>query len=390
MRPNDRKRQNILVLPAWYPSDHNPVMGTFVREHTKAAAKFHNVTVLYASLGRLAKGRIWEVSSDRDEDGIRTVRVHWRDLPTPLTSMLVHMWVLFAASRYLRRTGYQPDVIHAHIFTMAPFAVGLGKLMRVPVVITEQASSFPRGHVKGKMLQVVKLAYRSAAMILPVSSWLQESMQSVGIRGKFRVIPNTVDLGLFFPSSKEVTAEVSHPLPQLLTVGLLTEPKGIPYLLQAIRIVKEHGKRFHLDIVGDGAQRAEYEQLAMELGVQDWVTFHGLKGKSEVAHMMREAAFYLQPSLWETFCVAIIEAMACGKPVIGTQIPVFLEKIGSDMGILVPPSDAEQLAAAIEEMLDSYQEYDGEAISRYVAMRFSQEEVGKMLSDVYDEVRRKR
>jgi glycosyltransferase involved in cell wall biosynthesis len=299
--------------------------------------------------------------------------------------MLIHMLVVVAAGRYLKRTGFQPDIIHTHIFVMAPFALGLSKLMRVPLVITEQASSFPRGQVRGRMLQIVKIAYRYAAMILPVSAWLQESMQSVGIRGRFRVIPNTVDLNLFFPERKKA---VRSSLPRLLIVGLLTEPKGIPYLLEALHIVKGKGKRFHLDIVGDGAQRAEYEQLAEDLGLQDVVTFHGLKGKQEVAHMMRQSSFYLQPSLWETFCVAIIEAMACGKPVIGTQIPVFLEKVGPNMGLLVPPRDSVQLAAAIETMLDRYTDFNGSEIARHIGERFSHEAVGKLLSDVYDDVLR--
>ena len=84
--------------------------------------------------------------------------------------------------------------------------------------------------------------------------------------------------------------------------------------------------------------------------------------------------------MWETFGVVYIEAMACGKPVIASDIGGPKEIITPDTGILVPPGNSEALSKAIEFMLDNCSSYSAEKISQYAKERFSYETVGKMLS----------
>jgi glycosyltransferase involved in cell wall biosynthesis len=254
------------------------------------------------------------------------------------------------------------------------------------MVITEHTSHFPRGAVRRQRLLDVKSSFRRASLILPVSSFLQKSMQSYGITGRFRVIPNSYDSDLFLPAQAPKGPSGTRAVPRLLTVGLLTEPKGIPVLLRAVHLVKAGGKRFHLDIVGDGSMRADYEQLSAELGLRDEVTFHGMKDKGAVAKFMQQCDFYVQASLWETFGVTVVEALACGKPIVGTQIPAIEEKVSDKAGILVPADDAEAFSAAIESMLESYSSYDTAQIAEYAREHFSHEAVGKALSEVYAEV----
>lgn len=105
---------------------------------------------------------------------------------------------------------------------------------------------------------------------------------------------------------------------------------------------------------------------------------------------MGEAAVYqgcgIQPSLYEIFGVTYIEAMACGKPVVASQLPALQEKITEDRGILVPPKDANALADAIDYMLDHHQDYSPRKIRGYVKDEFSYEVVGKKLNDIYREI----
>ena len=114
--------------------------------------------------------------------------------------------------------------------------------------------------------------------------------------------------------------------------------------------------------------------------------FHGAKPKEEVAEFMKRCDFFVQPSLWETFGVVYIEAMACGKPVIACDIPGPDEFINGDVGVLVPPKDVDALAKAIEFMLDHSGDYSSEYIANYVRERFGYEVVGKRLDEVYHEV----
>ncbi|MGD8815288.1 MAG: glycosyltransferase [Anaerolineales bacterium] len=381
------QRLNVLFLPGWYPSEENPVAGTFIREHARAAARYHNVTVLYVTRTQTGPRGKWQIQSDKVEEGIRTVRVSWREFPVPKTALLLHLWIMAAAYRYIRRSGFSPDIIHAHIYFMAFAAVLLGKFFRKPVVITEQSSQFLRGCVPESKLVDLRRHFQHMAMILPVSAWLQESMQSFGIVGKFQVVPNTYDASIFFPSTDALKSSKGQSIPRLLTVGLLSEPKGIPVLLRALHEVQQTDTHFQLDIVGDGPMRSDYERLSIELGLQEKVTFHGMKDKAIVAKMMQRCTFYVQASLWETFGVTVVEAMACGRPVVATEIPTMEEKVDVSSGVLVPAGDEMALASAIREMLGSYQSYDGKQIATQAFNLYSHAAVGKALNVIYTKVR---
>lgn len=386
----ENARLNILVLPGWYPSQANPTAGAFIREQARAAARYHDVTVLYATRVHDGPRGRWRVDSDRIEEGIRTVRLSWRELAIPRTALAFHLYVMAAAFRYIRHSRFSPDIIHGHVYFMAPAAVFLGWMFRRPVVITEHSSRFLFGESPKSVHLGVRNSFRRASMILPVSTYLQDAMESQGIVGRYRVIPNTYDPEVFFPPPDTPERKQDQDVPRLLTVGLLAEPKGLKVLLRASHEAVQDGARFHLDIVGDGPMRSECEKLRNELGLGRVVKFHGFKEKGEVARLMRRCSFYVQASLWETFGVTIVEAMASGKPIVATRIPTFEEKIGRNAGILVPPNDAPGLAKAIKKMLLNINSYDAHEISAYAFERFSYDAVGKALSAAYLDSHRRR
>ena len=219
-----------------------------------------------------------------------------------------------------------------------------------------------------------------ASLVLSVSEHLKRHIETYGIRGRFKVIPNMVNTDIFYPSP---TRRKGRGKKNILLVTTLNPKKGVPYLLRALSKVMEVRSDFVLDIVGDGPNRSEYEALTKELGLDDTVRFHGLKLLGEVAQLMRNCDFFVQASLWETFGVVYIEAMACGKPVIATDIGGPDEIITADTGILVPPRDIKALAEAIEYMLDNHTNYSPEKIAQYAREQFSYETVGRRLSQVY-------
>ena len=220
-----------------------------------------------------------------------------------------------------------------------------------------------------------------ARAVLPVSDVLQRNLEGYGIRNNFHIIPNVVNTELFCPSSLERRGDRKK---RLLLVAIFSQRKGIPYLLEALNLVRRERDDFVLDIVGDGPQRSEYEQMAAELGLQENVVFHGRQ--PEVYSFMKNCDFFVMPSLYENFGVVYIEAMACGKPVIASDIPGPSEFINKDVGILVPPKDVTALAGAMDFMLDHYTDYSPERIRSYVEDRFSYQVVGKRLDEIYRQV----
>ena len=224
----ENKRLKILFLPIWYPSDENRVAGIFIREHAQAAALHNDVTVLFSEKAAKQVIGLYQIVSDRIENGIRTIRVRHKGLPVPIISFFIYFWSLFKNLRKLMREGWRADVIHAHSYFVGVPAVILGKIYKIPVVITEHWSGFPLRILRKTSIFSARFAMNSADMILPVSHNLKDAIKSYGVRNKFRVIPNVIDTETFFPSTLQHRNEKKR----ILLVALLTPIKGIPYLFQ--------------------------------------------------------------------------------------------------------------------------------------------------------------
>jgi glycosyltransferase involved in cell wall biosynthesis len=133
----------------------------------------------------------------------------------------------------------------------------------------------------------------------------------------------------------------------------LVEPKkGLSVLLKAMEVLKRrHGMPpCRLVIVGDGPAREELELLRDRLGLASWIVFVGTR--RDIPQVLRSLDIFVLPSLYEGFGIAILEAMAVGKPVIATRvggIPEFV--IPGETGVLIEPGNADMLADAIESLL---------------------------------------
>lgn len=381
----ERRRLRVLFLPAWYPEADNPIRGVFVREHARAAQLYDDVVVMYPEpvAGRL-RG-FYDIRDDI-EDGIRTVRVRYWRPRSPVVAALVSMYAQWSAMNRLMRQGFRPDVIHAHVYYAGTRAALLGRLYKIPVVLSEHSTAFPRRTLTWWQRLHARFAMRAVQRVLPVSESLRAAIQAYGISARFEVIPNVVSTELFTPEPSSVLTQGSRGPKRLLTVSLLRPQKGVPYLLEALYELRQRRTDVVLDIVGDGESRQEYEELVTRLGLGDVVRFHGMKPRAETAEFMRRCDIFVLPSLFETFGVVLIEALASGKPVVATDSGGPGEIINDAVGRLVAPGDAAALAAALDEMLDAYGEFDAERLAAYARDRYSPESVGRRLHEVYGAV----
>lgn len=380
------ERLRILHIAGWYPSRKNPVAGVFVREHVKATALYNDVVVLYSEGVDCGIRGSYEIE-DNLEDGIRTLRLRHRKSPIPKTTYFIYLWTIFRAFRKLVKEGSKPDVVHAHVYSAGVPAALIGKCYGLPVVVTEHSTAFPRKLIRGFEKLKAKFAFERADVVCPVSEDLKRHIEAYDIRAHFRVVPNVVDSSLFAPGDRTSTREDNRKC--LLLVALLDPKKGVPYLLEALALLREKRDDFVLDIVGDGPNRAEYEELARKLGLQEVVRFHGLKTKQEVAEFMRKADVFVLPSEWENLPSVIIEAMASGLPIVATNVGGIPEMVDDGAGILVRPRDSEALAKAIDCLLDHLQEHVPETIAQYAQAHYSYQAVGRELDRIYRAVLRK-
>lgn len=405
----------ILSIPAWYPSEINPFAGSFIREHAKAISIFNDVIVMYAYPDPSPSPRRLFRVADTIESEIRTIRIryggfffyYWRKLfkkkfnarytgdsskrsakslkfvlrfPFCLLEEIFYIFALLVGFRKLIKEGWHPDIIHANVLKAAFASVFISRIYSIPMVVTEHATEIATHSLTYYDRMKLSFSYNRAKFILPVSRDLQSSIINYyGIKTPSKTVPNVVNIDKFSLSFKSEKTK-GTPIKMLL-VGFQTPRKGIPFLLKALSHLKTIRHDFFLDIVGDGPNKYEYEEMSKNLGLKDVVKFHGTQ--QEITGFIKDCDFFVLPSLYENFGVVYIEAMACGKPVIATSAGGPSEFIDNSLGRLVPPSDMNALIEAIEFMLDNYMKFQPQFISTYVQNRFSYQAVGRQIDEIY-------
>jgi glycosyltransferase involved in cell wall biosynthesis len=365
--------RTVLVLPGWYPTARQPFLGPFTRDHARAAAAFGHRMAVFVDEGPSEDTQgLYALREERDGP-LRVFRFTYR----PRIGKLVELPAMLLLARRLAREGTPVDLVHAHIHRMAWPAAILAALLRRPFVVTEHSSEWPQGTITPQALRRARIAFPRAALICPVNERLRRAIQSYGVRGRFRVVPNTVDTEVFHPPDRfdEVPT-------RFINVALHVEVKALDVLLRAFAQVAGTRADVRLDLVGVGPLTSELQALAAKLDLGDRVRFAGRRTPSEIADALRASHVFVLSSLSENMPLALLEALCCGLPVAATDVGGIPEAVGND-GELAPAGDPDALARVIAEVLDRYERFDRPDIARRAAARWSFEAVGGVWDEIY-------
>jgi len=196
--------------------------------------------------------------------------------------------------------------------------------------------------------------YSRADKIIAVSGGVKKTLiEAFGIKEeKIQIIYDPCDINKVKERSCEL---VDHPwfneeLPIIITVGRLMKAKGQWHLIRAFAIIRSEMK-CRLVILGEGKLRNQLEQLTRDLGIDEDVAFLGWQ-ENPYKYVARSTIFAL-PSIWEGFGIVLVEAMACGIPVVAFDCESGPTEIleGGEYGLLVPVGDEEALAATVSKLL---------------------------------------
>ena len=147
--------------------------------------------------------------------------------------------------------------------------------------------------------------------------------------------------------------------------------------------MKDNNIAYQAVLIGDGMDFEAMKQRAASLQLKDRVTFTGMLQGQELVDVLASGDFLVLSSNYENMPVVILEAFACGLPVVSTNVGGISEIVNESNGLLVPPHDAEKLADAMQKMLESYQNYDANTLRDSIIKKFSNEAVGKLLNSLY-------
>jgi len=236
-----------------------------------------------------------------------------------------------------------------------------------------------------------KIACKSAKKIITVSNGTAVSlMNSHGLpSNKIKVIYSGVDLEKF-KDKREIPKKHKIDKGYLLFVGRIVPRKGIEYLLHAFKLIRKQKEKVKLLIIGQG-EKAYQElliKLTKQLKIENDVYFLKNVTDEDLPAFYHNASLFVFPSLVEGFGLVCLEAMACGKPVVASNIPGVREVvIHGKTGILVPPRNPAKLAEAILGLLndESIKNKLGKnALSR--SKQFSWEKTAKEVYRCYREM----
>ena len=166
---------------------------------------------------------------------------------------------------------------------------------------------------------------------------------------KITVINNGIDLTLFSPEIKSFSKAIVLGM-QSRIVSL----KDHATLLKALALLQEQhpGLSLQLKIAGDGGLLVSMQQLAKQLGISDKIEFTGTLNETELVNFLQSLDIYIHASLGETMSTAIMQAMACGLPVIASDVPGINNMIEKDItGVLIPAKNEAALANALYELI---------------------------------------
>jgi glycosyltransferase involved in cell wall biosynthesis len=372
-----------LFLTHWYPTPEMPVNGNFIREHARAVALFQPVTVIHIQ-GVDANLRQNYAFERCVEGNLTEIHLKYRKGPLPRLTWLRRLRGVDHIFRGLMGTNCRPDVIHANVFSSADLAAYLSFRYKIPAVLTEHATSYPRRLFGPFQAFKIRFYNNRLARIMPVSEDLARHMQAYGITTRMQVVPNVVDTSQFHPPVLEKHRD--RPIAQILVVARLDPIKGLEDLLAALARLAGRGIKFTAGLVGDGPERQSLQMLAKQLNLEDRLTFYGVKSRGEIAEMLRQVDLFALTSYWENQPVVLLEALASGLPVVAARVGGIPEFVKPERGVLIEPGNVQSIADGLMAVMDHLDDYDSQAIARFARENFSYEVVGRQFSQVYAEV----
>lgn len=351
------------------------MFGLFVQRHAEAAALNNDVGVIYVHADENVNDR-FEVER-KTENGVDTIRIYYKKPKSKILSLIR----FFNANKLALKQLQKPDLIHVHVLTRCGVIALWQKIVHgTPYIITEHWSRYLPGNDFSGFLRKIatKIVVKNATTVTTVTENLAKAMQNHGLKNRnYVVLPNVVDVNLFKPTDKHNSRV------KIVHVSCFEDKsKNISGLIDALAILESRNIEYQGVLIGEGMDLEAMKAYAAEKLKQENVRFTGLLQGQALADELASGDFLVLSSNYENMPVVILEALACGLPVVSTNVGGIKEMIDNECGILVPAKDTERLADAMQTMIENH-DYDANSLRNKVLRKYSYEAVGQFLDNIY-------
>ena len=262
----------------------------------------------------------------------------------------------------------------------------LWKKYKLPYIISLRGSDVPGYSERFTFLYkfitpIIKKIWKNAYFVIANSQGLCELALKSAPQKEIGVIYNGIDINEFFPDLSKKNKDLFT----IICVSRVTPRKGIRFLIQAFDILLKRYDYLRLVIVGDGNERVSLEDLVQGLGIKDKVVFTGPIAHDNVWEYYQKASIFVLPSLNEGMSNTMLEALACGLPLLATDTGGTRELVTDNKnGFIIKMKDFNDLAEKIEKfLLDKNLEERMGKESRLLAEKLSWETVAREYTDLY-------
>ncbi len=381
----------VLFLPRWYPHRQDPMPGLFIQRQAESLTSFCDVAVLYVQAEKDCPNKI--EAEFAEENKVRVLRVYYQsslsksELLRKIFDFYRFYKVLFRSLKSI--SGFQPDLIHAHILTrMGWMAMRIAIKRNIPYLISEHWSRYFQENLKFRgMLKklLTRITVKNAAAVLVVSEKLKQAMWSQGLKnGHYHIVPNIIDPQVFHV----IPMEHDSIKKRMIHISCFEDrSKNISGFLNAVKSLWEERQDFECLLVGEGPDLQEMQEYASFLRLSEHcVRFTGLITGEPLVELINRADFLVLSSHFETFGSVVVESLSCGTPVLATPVGIVPEIIHGGNGMIAASSKVEDLTPCLHHMLNECRKYDRQQIRDGIAERFSPVTVGKLLQGIYMEI----
>ncbi len=352
------RRINLLTVTSLYPNQAMPTHGVFVENRLTQLVASSSValrvvapvpwfpfrTARFGAYARFAR-----VPAEELRHGIPISHPRYPVLPKLGMSLAPFSLYAALASHVgrLMRDGHNFDLIDSHYFYPDGVAATLlGRRFGRPVVITARGSDLNLIADYALPRRMIRWAAEHAAGLITVSRALEQRLLALGVAAdKIRVLRNGVDLELFHPPGRAAArARLGLDGPTLLSVGNLVANKGHDLVIRALASLPEH----RLLIAGTGPEAAALDALSRRLGVAQRVRLVGAVPHAELGQYYGAADALVLATEREGWPNVLLEAMACGTPVIATAVGGVPEIVAApEAGLMLEERSAAAIAVAV-------------------------------------------
>ncbi len=374
----------ILLISRGIPTRDNPQWGCFEKDQAEALSSHGHEVIVVSVDGRFNIKKRKVGYTEVRINGVDYVDLYifpyalFKVLGEKLSTHLILKFCKIAFNRIFKRIYKKygkPDIIYSHFYFNTAYVIGLKSKYGVPVIGIEHAGMYNNDKLPYKYSYFGKIAYKSADAIISVSETLKDRIWYHFKRDSY-VVHNAIGSEFKFKNSKPDKFT-------FITVASLLHLKGLDLLVPAFKLAGIPFDKWKMYIIGDGPEYGNLSKQIHESGFQDNIFLLGKKNKVEIAELLNNSNVFILPSRMENFSVAILEALACGLPVIASLCGGVRECISDNNGILFPVDNVNALSNAIKNIYSKYDSYDRLKIAEDCNNQFSSEVIAQKLTDIF-------